>query len=184
MQSGWASLLAAGLAWAVPAKAQRVAELGAHALVATSDPALAVGGVYAAVRASQRIRVAVTAGVGASAGAAAARGEVLGHFLLNPGGWRGVGAYAGGGIAGVAGPLDDGYLVLLLGVEARPGAGSGWAVEAGVGGGVRIAVGYRWRRHPRPRRSRGRNKRNRPGGVPGRCENARLAGIRPRRSRP
>jgi len=159
------------MAWAVPAEAQRVTELGVHALLTTSSPTLAAGGVYGAVRASQRVRVALTAAAGVADGDAAGRGELLGHFLLNPGGRRGAGAYAGGGIAGVVGPVDDGYLVLLLGVEARPGAGSGWAIELGVGGGVRIAIGYRWRRHPRPRRSRGQDKRNRPGlNAPGRCQ--------------
>ena len=44
--------------------------------------------------------------------------------------------------------VDKGYLVLLLGLEARPGAFHGWSVELGVGAGVRVAVGYRWRRVP------------------------------------
>lgn len=185
MRSGWARLLAATMAWAVQAEAQRVTEVGAHALFTTSSPALAVGGVYGAVRASQRVRIALTAGAGVADGDAAGRGELLGHFLLNPAGRRGAGVYAGGGIAGVVGPVDDGYLVLLVGVEARPGARSGWAVELGVGGGVRIAIGYRWRRHPRPRRSRSQDKRNRPRlDARGRCQDARLGGIRPRRNRP
>lgn len=130
-----------------PAEAQRVSELGVHALVTTADPALAAGGVYGAVRPSRRLRIAVTAGAGTADGDAAARGELLGHFLLDPAGRSGAGVYAGGGIAGVTGPVDEGYLVLLFGLEARPGAASGWAVELGLGGGVRIAAGYRWRRH-------------------------------------
>jgi hypothetical protein len=101
------------------------------------------------VRLSQRVRIALTAGAGVADAEPAGRGELLGHFLLDPTARRGAGAYAGGGIAGVIGSVDEGYLVLLLGLEARPGAGSGWAVELGVGGGVRIAAGYRWRRHPR-----------------------------------
>jgi hypothetical protein len=60
-----------------------------------------------------------------------------------------MGAYAGGGVAGIAGPDDRGYLVLLLGIEAGPGARGGWALEAGVGGGLRLAAGYRWRRFAR-----------------------------------
>jgi hypothetical protein len=48
----------------------------------------------------------------------------------------------------VGGPVDQGYVVVTLGVEARPGAPSGWFVEAGVGGGARLAMGYRWRRLP------------------------------------
>jgi hypothetical protein len=42
----------------------------------------------------------------------------------------------------------QGYMVLGLGVESSPGARSGWALEAGIGGGFRIALGYRWRRLP------------------------------------
>ncbi len=151
MRSGWASLLAAaGMAWASPAAGQRVAELGVHALIATSAPVLTAGGVYGALRPSARIRFAVTAGAGVADGDVAARGELLGHFLLDPTGRRGAGVYAGGGIAGVVGPVDQGYLVLLVGVEGRPGAGAGWALEVGLGGGVRIAAGYRWRRHASP----------------------------------
>ncbi len=44
-----------------------------------------------------------------------------------------------------AGVEDQGYIVLTLGVESRPGSGGGWFVEGGVGGGVRLAGGYRWR---------------------------------------
>ncbi len=164
MPSGWANLLAAGfgLGWHVPVLAQRVPELGVQAMVATSSPTLTVGGLYGGVRLSQRVRVAATAGAGVADGDAAARGELLAHFLLNPGRLAGVGLYAGAGLAGVVGPVDDGYLVLLLGLESRPGAGSGWAFEFGVGGGVRIAAGYRWRRHPMVR-GRAARKRNRPG---------------------
>lgn len=185
MRSGWASLLAAvGMACASPAAGQRVAELGAHALVATSDPVLTVGGLYGAIRPTTRLRLAVTAGVGVADGDPAGRGELLGHFLLNPTGRRAAGVYAGGGIAGVVGPIDEAYMVLLVGVEARPGAGSGWTLEVGAGGGLRIAAGYRWRRHSRPRHSGGARKRSRPWTTSrGGCQ--RLAcGIRPARNQP
>jgi hypothetical protein len=56
-----------------------------------------------------------------------------------------VGAYAATGIAGVTGAKEEGYMVLTLGLESRPGRRSGWFVEGGVGGGVRVAAGYRWR---------------------------------------
>jgi hypothetical protein len=149
MRSGWASLLAAaGATWAAPLAAQRVTELGLHALVAAADPALVVGGAYAALRPTRRLRLAITAAAGGSEAGFAARGELLGHFLLDPTARSGAGVYAGGGVAGVAGGPDEGYVVLLLGFESRPGSSAGWAAEVGVGGGVRVAVGYRWRRHP------------------------------------
>jgi hypothetical protein len=142
--------MAAGMLWARPAAGQRVAELGVQALVTTANPALAAAGVYGALRVSQRVRFCVTGSGGVAAGDVAGRGELLGHFLFDPTAPRGAGAYAGGGVGGVVGALDEGYLVLLLGVEARPGGRSGWSAELGIGGGLRIAAGYRWRRHPGP----------------------------------
>jgi hypothetical protein len=145
MRFGWASLLAAA-AHAAPARAQWVTELGLQAVMTTSTPVLVGGGLYAAARTSQRLRVALSLAGGVADDEAAGRGELAGHFLLNPAARNGIGAYAGGGVAGVVGPRDTGYLLLLLGVEARPGAAAGWALELGVGSGLRIAGGYRWRR--------------------------------------
>ncbi|HEU5170501.1 MAG TPA: hypothetical protein VFU46_08180 [Gemmatimonadales bacterium] len=166
MSCGWRSLLllAAGAAGARQLVAQRVAELGVQGLIATSQPVLAVGGIYGALRVSGRVRLAATAGAGAAGGDAAGRAELLAHFMLNPAAARGAAVYAGGGVAAVAGPLEEGYLVVLLGIEAAPGRNSGWALEAGVGGGVRVTAGYRWRWFPAARRV---SKRNRPGEKPG-----------------
>jgi hypothetical protein len=138
-------VLAAALTWAAPLSAQHGKELGIQAIATGSDPALAVVGVYGAVRTSARTRVSLSAGPGVSGGDPAFRGEALGHFLLNPGQRRGAAFYLAGGVAAVAGPVDRGYLVLTLGLEARPGAESGWGAELGVGGGVRLMLGYRWR---------------------------------------
>jgi hypothetical protein len=140
------TLLAAAVA--SPAAAQQVLELGVTGIATASDPALVVGGGYAAVRTSQRTRLSAALGAGASDGRGAWRGEVLAHFLLNPTRRRGTAVYGAGGVAAVGGPVDQGYLVLTLGLEARPGARSGWFVEAGVGGGARLAAGFRWRRWP------------------------------------
>ena len=153
MGSRWARLgtapLAAALALAggpEPAAAQRATELGIGVIVTASDPALGVGAAYAALRTSRRVRISVSAGAGASDGRAAWRGELLAHFLLSPARQRGVGVYGAGGVAVVGGPVEQGYLVLTLGVEARPASRAGWFLEAGAGGGARLALGYRWRR--------------------------------------
>jgi hypothetical protein len=53
--------------------------------------------------------------------------------------------YGLGGVAGQVGRGSQGYVVLGLGLERAPGGRSGWALEAGVGGGVRVTVGWRWR---------------------------------------
>lgn len=141
----WRSLPILALAWAGPAAAQGVREAGVQALVTTASPALGMGGLYAAVRPSLRTRIAVTLGAGVSDGRAAGRGELLAHFLLSPTATAGPGVYLGAGVAGVAGPVDQGYVVALVGVEAAPAGGSGWALEAGVGGGLRLTAGWRWR---------------------------------------
>jgi hypothetical protein len=128
--------------------AQRVTELGVEAIGTGANPALVVGGITGALRTSLRTRVAVALGIGGSGGDVAWRGELLAHFLLAPTRRVGAGIYGAGGIAVVGGPIDQGYLVLAIGLEGRPGTRAGWFVEGGVGGGVRLALGYRWRRLP------------------------------------
>ncbi len=44
------------------------------------------------------------------------------------------------------------YVLIVLGVENAPGGNGGSFVEIGVGGGVRAAVGYRWRKRNAPGR--------------------------------
>jgi hypothetical protein len=150
MRFPWAELLtgAGVLAGATPAASQQAREIGFEAIATASDPALAVAGAYAGLRTSGRSRISVALGAGVSDRELAWRAEALGHFLLSPDQRRGWGPYLAGGLATVGGPVSRGYLVLAIGVEERPGAGSGWAAEAGIGGGLRIALGYRWRRFP------------------------------------
>jgi hypothetical protein len=142
----WPELLLAGIVVsAAPLAAQQGKELGLQAVATASDPALAVAGVYGALRTSVRTRLSAAAGLGVSSGELAFRGEVLGHFLLSPNQTEGPGLYFAGGLAAVEGPVERGYLVLTVGLEDRPARRSGWAVEIGVGGGVRVMLGYRWR---------------------------------------
>lgn len=143
--------MACAFAGAPPAMAQLGSEVGLQAIVAASDPGIVVAGGYGALRTSARTRVSATFAAGVSEGELAARAELLGHFLLSPGQPRGAGFYLAGGVAAVDGPVSRGYLVLTLGLDQRPAATSGWSAELGVGGGVRVALGYRWRslRHAR-----------------------------------
>jgi hypothetical protein len=136
---------------AEPGAAQQIREIGLQATATASHPALAVAGGYGGLRTSGRARLSASLGAGLSDGDMVWRGELLGHFLLSPEQRRKAGFYFAGGVAVVEGPLNRGYLVLTVGLEERPRAGSGWAVEAGVGGGFRVAVGYRWRRFRAPR---------------------------------
>jgi len=151
MRCRWYELLVWGilLGPVQPLRAQG-RELGIQAVGTASDPALAVAGVYGALRISGRTRLSAGLGAGTSDGSAAGRGELLAHFLLSPEELRRPGFYLAGGIAGVAGTVDRGFLVLTAGLEARPRSRSGWAVELGVGGGARLALGYRWRWFPGP----------------------------------
>ncbi|MEP6571672.1 MAG: hypothetical protein ABJD11_03220 [Gemmatimonadota bacterium] len=128
-----------------PACAQRAREFGLQSIVTVSHSTFGGGGLYAALRLGERARVAGLAWLGGSEGHAIGRGEVLGNFLLSPSKSRGVGWYGIGGVAWAGGQREQGYVVLGLGIESRPGASSGWAVEAGVGGGFRTTAGYRWR---------------------------------------
>lgn len=127
-----------------PVAAQRARELGVHGVFTAQDAELFAGGLYAAIRTTRRTRLALTAAAGSAGGEFVARGEILGHFLLSPAS-EGVGVYGGGGIAGIAGAGEEGFIVLLIGVEHAPGTRAGWYLEGGLGGGARIAAGFRWR---------------------------------------
>ncbi len=150
MRCRWRELFIAGgaLAWGHPGSAQMIRELGVQAIGTFSDPGLLVGGGFAALRTTGRTRLSLGLGAGVSDGELAVRGELLGHFLLSPEEHRKPSFYVAGGIAGVEGAVGRGYLVLTLGLEQAPASSSGWAVEVGAGGGVRVAAGYRWRRFP------------------------------------
>ena len=150
MRFPWAELWVATSAAvsATPGQAQRIHEVGIQGLATSSDPALGVAGPYAALRTSGRTRLSVAVGGGISDGAFAWRAEALGHFLLSPDRRSGWGAYGAGGLAAVGGPVHREYIVLTLGVEQSPGALSGWFGEVGIGGGVRVGLGFRWRRFP------------------------------------
>jgi hypothetical protein len=141
--------VAALAAAAAPAGAQQVRELGIQAIGTLADPALGVGGAYAAWRPAKRARLSASLGIGGSGGEVAWRGELLGHFMLAPTRRAGSAVYLAGGVAAVSGRTDQGYLVLVAGIEGRPAAASGWFLEAGVGGGARLSAGYRWRWFPR-----------------------------------
>lgn len=149
MTCSWASV---GLALALlvttsPCRAQdgTVREIGVAAVGTTGDPALGIVGLTGSLRPGYRTRLGALAGGGVWGEDAAARVELAGHFLLSPRSSE-AGLYAGGGIAGVfSDGQSRGYLMLLIGIEARPGSGDGWFVEGGVGGGARVAVGWRWR---------------------------------------
>jgi hypothetical protein len=96
-------------------------------------------------------RVSLSLAAGSLERQPAGRAQLTLQFLVNPFTRTGLGLYGGLGAAVTARRASSsaGYVALLLGIEATPGAASGWFVEAGFGGGARAAIGWRSRRFPR-----------------------------------
>lgn len=144
------SALAVGLllAAAAPCRAQRRSELQVWGMAAASRPAFYGAGLGLARRDADRLRFAAAAALGGLAGGAfAARGDATLQFLLDPTRRTGAALYGGGGLSlAVARGHATPYLLLVLGIEHAPGGPRGSFAEIGVGGGVRLAVGYRWRK--------------------------------------
>ena len=95
-------------------------------------------------------RFAFTAAAGDYEHALGVRLQATAQFLLRPGERGAVGPYGGLGLAfvGAAGVRGMSYLTALAGVESGPGAAVGWYLELGLGGGVRLGAGWRFRRFP------------------------------------
>jgi hypothetical protein len=148
-----AGLLAAALAAAAPCRAQ-VREVQVWGLAVASQPALYAAGVGLAWRDNQRSRIAPALALGAlGSGRFGARADLAIHFLLDPYKREGTAIYGGGGLtAWVAGGRVTPYALLVLGAEKAPGGAGGSFIEIGVGGGVRLAIGYRWRKSSAPGR--------------------------------
>jgi hypothetical protein len=128
-----------------PAAAQRGWDVQAHVLTLARDSTLVAGGAGAALRAGRGLRLAATVSAGAlTSGGAVGRGEALLAYHVSPPRRGSVGVYVGAGVAGeLQGGDVRGLITALVGVEARPWSGGGWFLEAGLGGGVRLAAGYR-----------------------------------------
>lgn len=96
-------------------------------------------------------RLAASAAGGDYEGVLGIRLQATAQLLLKPAERSGVGPYAGLGLTfvGAQAAHGAGYLTAVLGVEAASGRRAGWYSELGLGGGVRLAVGWRWRRFPR-----------------------------------
>jgi hypothetical protein len=126
------------------AQAQQRVALKIQAIGVFAEEPFVGGGLALAWRTTSRFTVEVGAAAGAQAQGLTGRAEALAAFHLDPFRTRGVSPYAGGGIAAaVRSGATAEYLVVLLGVESRPGRRRGWFAELGLGGGVRAALGAR-----------------------------------------
>lgn len=133
---------------AVPLDGQTRPDLRVQSVVTLADQQYVGGGLGLTLGAGSRGRLGALAMLGERDGALAARFEATLTLHLEPFARRGVGIYGGGGAAFVTGGGPDAeYLVLFLGVETAPARRAGVFVEGGVGGGVRLAAGYRLRLH-------------------------------------
>jgi hypothetical protein len=107
------------------------------------------GGPVAAARPGSglRLEAGLFPGHRTGSGGTGLRGELTLGYLTAPGRHHGVGLYGRGGVAAEFGgrPRSRGWLVLGLGVEGSPAGASGWFVEAGAAGGLRLALGWRRR---------------------------------------
>jgi len=138
----------------VASRAQGVRELQVQLLGVASRPLFGGAGAAIAWRDEARTRWQAAVTVGALDGRGqAARADVAYHFLLDPGKRRGSAVYGGAGLSVLAarGRVTP-YALVVLGAENAPGGSGGSFVEIGVGGGVRVAVGYRWRKRNAPGR--------------------------------
>lgn len=135
-------------AW--PARAQRAVEWQVQGVGVLTGFEFAGAGVGVAWRTPGRLRVGAALAGGTAEGAAALRGEAALSYHVDPFKRRGVAPYVAGGVSLTA--TDAGsqeYVLLVIGLEARPGRDAGWFVEAGVAGGLRVAAGVRLRRRSR-----------------------------------
>jgi len=148
-------LLASGLVVAMtvtprPADGQRAVVWQGQFVGTTAADAFVGAGVGWGLRGPGRLGLNLTASSGVAGKAFAGRFEGVATFHLEPGRRRGVGVYGAAGVAAVAtGESTAEWLVVAVGIDARPRAENGWFLELGVGGGVRAATGFRIRRFAR-----------------------------------
>ena len=142
--------LAVGMSASLAAQALSATEVGAGATAVLAHRGFWGPELGVARRAGGQGRVALTAAGGDYEGALGVRVEASAQFLLRPAERRAAGPYGGLGLAfiGADGARGASYLTALLGVEAGPGARAGWYVELGLGGGVRLSAGRRFRHFP------------------------------------
>lgn len=124
--------------------------LGAAAALAQRTFAGAELGLAHRPGADSRIALALAGGMVSPDEQVAGRAQLTLQVLVNSSVRSGVGIYAGVGTAFAArrGSPGQGFVALLLGVEAQPGRRQGWFIEGGFAGGVRIAAGWRARWFP------------------------------------
>jgi len=117
-------------------------ELGLGLMAYATDPVFVGLGPTGVIRVAQEVGVVANLAIGERGDDRAARGEIGLRLDLARRASR-TRWYLVGGVAGEwVGPASNGYLLLYGGVER--GRRGRWWVEAGLGGGSRVAAGRRW----------------------------------------
>ena len=142
-------MLAASLFSLVPLtclNGQQTLSFQIHTLAMVFADRFVGGGAGLSVRPPGMSGVYLNASAGDLGGSFAGRFEGLATFHLNPERQKGFTPYVAGGIAAnLSRPANRGYIEILMGIEERPGRRSGLFLELGLGGGMRLAAGYRLR---------------------------------------
>ena len=149
-----ALLVLPALAAAAPGRAQSLSEAQVWGVAVASRPAFYGGGFGLGWRDEQRDRIAPAVAFGSFGDARfGVRADLAYQFLLDPARKTGSALYGGGGLSVAVrrGRLVP-YVLLEVGLENAPGGRGGSFLELGVGGGLRVAIGYRWRKHNAPGR--------------------------------
>lgn len=152
MRSALATLVLAALTRPLPLAGQGLTatELDVGPVATWARRSFSGVALGVARRPSGEGRVTMVAAVGALGRHAALRLELSAQFLVLPNARHGLSPYFGTGVAYVgARPYRGaGAVVALIGVEQAAGTARGWFGELGLGGGLRLRAGFRWRRLP------------------------------------
>lgn len=129
-----------------PSEAQELSEWQVHGLGVLGDSTFVGAGAGLGIRLGRRIWLRAGATPGVLEDELSLRSELLVIFHFSPSRSGGLGFYGGGGASVTFRSSEsEEFAVVLLGVESQPGAAGNWFGELGLGGGLRIAAGYRRR---------------------------------------
>jgi hypothetical protein len=150
LRSALAPLVLAALTHPLTGQQLAATELDAGPVVTWAHRTFSGVAIGVARRPGGEGRLALAAAVGSLDGHSALRLEATAQFLVLPGAKSGISPYGGIGVAylGAHPYRGSGMLLLLIGVEQAPGRSRGWFGEVGLGGGLRLRAGYRWRDLP------------------------------------
>ena len=119
---------------------------GPAVVFTASDPWFGGGGIQIVGRVGTQFDLSGLGALGRAGRRTVGRAEVALRLRLDPRPERPRPVwYVAGGAAGRFGPESDGFVLLAAGREWPAGRSGRWWVDLGVGGGLRIAAGIRWR---------------------------------------